>query len=116
MTAEKTQREAKEAFRKLEKKCTRQLIVEESPFVQMVVPSTKFVTLKWIPGVFPRTHGSAFFQRGETQSLVTCTLGTGRDEQIVDGLCQNMRRSSTFITTSHRSVLAKLVESWVPAT
>jgi polyribonucleotide nucleotidyltransferase len=37
-------------------------------------------------GIFPRTHGSAFFQRGETQSLVTCTLGTGRDEQIVDGL------------------------------
>jgi polyribonucleotide nucleotidyltransferase len=36
--------------------------------------------------VFPRTHGSAFFQRGETQSLVTCTLGGGRDEQIVDGL------------------------------
>lgn len=36
-------------------------------------------------GVFPRTHGSAFFQRGETQSLVTCTLGTIKDEQIVDG-------------------------------
>jgi polyribonucleotide nucleotidyltransferase len=38
------------------------------------------------PTYFPRTHGSALFQRGETQSLVTCTLGTGRDEQIVDGL------------------------------
>jgi polyribonucleotide nucleotidyltransferase len=36
--------------------------------------------------IFPRTHGSAFFQRGETQSLVTCTLGTIKDEQIVDGL------------------------------
>jgi ribonuclease PH len=36
--------------------------------------------------VFPRTHGSAFFQRGETQSLVTCTLGTVKDEQIIDGL------------------------------
>jgi polyribonucleotide nucleotidyltransferase len=37
-------------------------------------------------GIFERTHGSALFQRGETQSLVSCTLGTGRDEQIVDGL------------------------------
>ena len=34
----------------------------------------------------PRVHGSAVFQRGETQSIVTVTLGTGRDEQRVDGL------------------------------
>ena len=37
-------------------------------------------------GVLPRTHGSAVFQRGETQALVTITLGTSRDEQRVDGL------------------------------
>ncbi len=37
-------------------------------------------------GVLPRTHGSALFTRGETQALVTATLGTGRDEQIVDAL------------------------------
>ncbi len=37
-------------------------------------------------GVLPRVHGSAVFTRGETQALVTATLGTGRDEQIVDGL------------------------------
>ena len=37
-------------------------------------------------GLFPRTHGSALFQRGETQGVLTCALGTGRDEQIVDGL------------------------------
>ena len=36
--------------------------------------------------VLPRVHGSAIFQRGETQALVTVTLGTGRDEQRVDGL------------------------------
>ena len=36
--------------------------------------------------LFPRIHGSALFQRGETQALVTVTLGTGRDEQRVDGL------------------------------
>jgi polyribonucleotide nucleotidyltransferase len=37
-------------------------------------------------GVLPRTHGSALFQRGETQSLTTATLGTKLDEQILDGL------------------------------
>jgi polyribonucleotide nucleotidyltransferase len=37
-------------------------------------------------GVLARTHGSALFTRGETQALVTVTLGTGRDEQIIDGL------------------------------
>jgi len=36
--------------------------------------------------VLPRTHGSAVFQRGETQALVTVTLGTAKDEQRVDGL------------------------------
>jgi len=39
-------------------------------------------------GILPRVHGSALFQRGETQSLVTTTLGTGRDEQIIDGLTE----------------------------
>jgi polyribonucleotide nucleotidyltransferase len=37
-------------------------------------------------GVMPRTHGSALFTRGETQALVIATLGTGRDEQIIDAL------------------------------
>jgi polyribonucleotide nucleotidyltransferase len=37
-------------------------------------------------GVLPRTHGSAVFARGETQALVTTTLGTTSDEQRVDGL------------------------------
>jgi len=37
-------------------------------------------------GILPRAHGSALFTRGETQALVVATLGTGQDEQIVDGL------------------------------
>ena len=37
-------------------------------------------------GVFPRTHGSAIFTRGETQAMVVATLGTGDDEQFVDSL------------------------------
>ena len=39
-------------------------------------------------GNLPRTHGSALFTRGETQSLTTITLGTKNDEQTVDGLMQ----------------------------
>jgi polyribonucleotide nucleotidyltransferase len=37
-------------------------------------------------GILPRTHGSALFTRGETQSLVVTTLGTGDDEQMIDAL------------------------------
>ena len=42
-------------------------------------------------GVLPRAHGSALFTRGETQALVTATLGTGQDEQIIDGLAEDYR-------------------------
>ena len=41
--------------------------------------------------VLPRTHGSALFTRGETQALVVATLGTGRDEQIIDSLAGEYR-------------------------
>jgi len=37
-------------------------------------------------GVLPRTHGSSIFTRGETQAIVTTTLGTGRDAQIIDAI------------------------------
>ncbi len=36
-------------------------------------------------GYLPGAHGSAIFQRGETQSLTTVTLGTGKDAQLIDG-------------------------------
>jgi polyribonucleotide nucleotidyltransferase len=39
-------------------------------------------------GFLPRTHGSAIFTRGQTQALVTTTLGTPSDEQIIDGLAE----------------------------
>jgi polyribonucleotide nucleotidyltransferase len=42
-------------------------------------------------GALPRTHGSAIFTRGETQALVTTTLGTGRDAQIIDALAGERR-------------------------
>ncbi|TVO55275.1 polyribonucleotide nucleotidyltransferase [Denitromonas halophila] len=42
-------------------------------------------------GVLPRAHGSALFTRGETQALVVATLGTSRDEQIIDALAGEYR-------------------------
>jgi polyribonucleotide nucleotidyltransferase len=42
-------------------------------------------------GMLPRVHGSALFTRGETQALVVATLGTGQDEQIIDGLDRDYR-------------------------
>lgn len=44
-------------------------------------------------GIIPRTHASALFTRGETQSLTTITLGTAKDEQIVDGLGEENKKA-----------------------
>lgn len=44
-------------------------------------------------GPLPRTHGSSIFTRGETQSLVTATLGTTSDRQIIDALLGEYRKS-----------------------
>ena len=47
-------------------------------------------------GVLPRVHGSALFTRGETQALVVATLGTSRDEQIIDALQGEFRDRFMF--------------------
>ncbi len=83
--ADKRAKQAKEAFRILEKKITHKLVAEKG----IRADGRKLNEIRPLDmqvAVFPRTHGSAFFQRGETQSLVSCTLGTVKDEQIVDGL------------------------------
>ncbi len=48
-------------------------------------------------GVLPRVHGSALFQRGETQSIVTATLGTTSDNQEMDGLTGGPRAKSFLL-------------------
>ena len=85
LRAESRRNQAKEAFRTLEKKITRKLIVEKGKRADGR-SADEIRPLEMETQIFPRTHGSALFQRGETQSIVTCTLGGGRDEQIVDGL------------------------------
>ncbi len=81
----KKRSQAKEAFKRLEEKITRRLIAESKIRADGRGP-TEIRPIIGEVGIFQRTHGSAFFQRGETQSLVSVTLGTGKDEQIVDGL------------------------------
>ena len=60
---------AKEAFRTLEKKVTQQLINDSGTRADGR-SSKEIRALHMRTSVFPRTHGSALFQRGETQSLV----------------------------------------------
>ncbi|MCE2653695.1 MAG: hypothetical protein LW650_09445 [Planctomycetaceae bacterium] len=106
----------KDAYKRLEEKITRRLIAESGIRADGRGPTEIRQIISEV-GVFARTHGSSMFQRGETQSLVTCTLGTGKDEQIVDGLlwarartsrsstacCRSTARSSCCTTTSRRS-------------
>ncbi|MBP8098282.1 MAG: polyribonucleotide nucleotidyltransferase [Arenimonas sp.] len=46
--------------------------------------------------VLPRTHGSALFTRGETQALVTTTLGTARDGQVIDAVSGEYKEHFLF--------------------
>jgi polyribonucleotide nucleotidyltransferase len=73
------------AFKKLEASILRGDIINGAPRIDG--RDTK--TIRPIvaeTGILPRTHGSALFTRGETQSLCIATLGTGDDEQFVDAL------------------------------
>jgi len=93
--SQKARRQASEAFRTLEKKITRKLIIEKG--TRADGRGYKDIRpLHMEVGRFPRTHGSALFQRGETQSLVSCTLGTGKDEQIIDGLIPEYSKKFTL--------------------
>ena len=77
-------KDAKQAVHDLEEVITREIIRGGSR-----TDGRTFDQLRKIEcdtAVLPRVHGSAVFTRGETQALVTVTLGTGRNEQIVDGL------------------------------
>ena len=46
-----------------------------------------------VPSVLPRVHGSALFTRGETQAIATTTLGTTRDQQIIDSMDSDYKKS-----------------------
>jgi len=69
----------------LESKIVRNQILDGEPRIDGR-PTNTVRPISIRVGVLPRTHGSALFTRGETQALVVATLGTGRDEQIIDAL------------------------------
>ncbi|MGA0382337.1 MAG: polyribonucleotide nucleotidyltransferase [Arenicellales bacterium] len=75
----------KGAIKTLEKKTVRGRILANEPRIDGRDKETvRPIAIE--TGLLPRTHGSALFTRGETQAIVTCTLGTERDAQIIDAL------------------------------
>lgn len=77
--------EAKKILGKIEKTELRNMILEKGRRIDG--RSTTDIRDIWTQvGYIPRTHGSSIFTRGETQALVSATLGTRRDEQSVDTL------------------------------
>nr|WP_283164228.1 polyribonucleotide nucleotidyltransferase [Shewanella corallii] len=78
-------REASDLLGSLEKQVVRSRIIAGMPRIDGREPDM-VRALSVMAGVLPRTHGSALFTRGETQALVTCTLGTERDAQKIDSI------------------------------
>ncbi len=77
--------EIEEALSDLEKRVVRQMMIE----TQRRIDGRRFDEVRPIKievGLLPRTHGSALFQRGETQALVVTTLGSSSDEQKIEAL------------------------------
>jgi polyribonucleotide nucleotidyltransferase len=74
------------ALEALEERVVRDLILEGNRIDGRNIRQIRSIHCE--VGVLPRTHGSAIFARGETQALVTTTLGTTSDEQRVDGLIE----------------------------
>ena len=75
--------EAKQIFKDLKEKVLRDEVLKHG----VRLDGRKFDEVRpiWIEtSVLPRTHGSAVFTRGETQALVTCTLGTADDAQKIE--------------------------------
>ncbi len=76
---------AEEVLSKLEKQEMRKMILDDGKRLDGRT-TTDIRPISCEVGILPRVHGSALFTRGETQSLGMVTLGTKRDEQMIDGL------------------------------
>ena len=80
-----TEKNIKDAFEALESSIVRGAIVAGEPRIDgRDTAAVREISVE--VGVLPRAHGSALFTRGETQALVTATLGTDRDAQIIDAI------------------------------
>jgi polyribonucleotide nucleotidyltransferase len=76
----------KRILQKIEEEVVRKLIIEGKRLDGRHADEVRPISCE--VGILPRTHGSALFTRGETQAMVTVTLGTIRDAQIIDGLLE----------------------------
>jgi polyribonucleotide nucleotidyltransferase len=85
-SSEYTASQVASAFEALQERVVRDLILEGKRIDGRSPRQLRSINCE--VGVLPRTHGSAIFARGETQALVTTTLGTVSDEQRVDGLVE----------------------------
>ena len=83
-STEITPAKVKASFYKFEEKVVRELILDGKRADGRGPRDLRPISCE--VSVLPRAHGSAIFQRGETQALVTTVLGTGADEQRVDGI------------------------------
>ena len=77
-------------FAKLEKKIVRQRIIAGEPRIDGRDTTTVRPISEEV-GLLPKAHGSALFTRGETQAIVTTTLGSMRDAAIIDALHGSFR-------------------------
>jgi len=80
------------AFKAIEKKIVRGMVLSQKRRIDgRGLADVRAIDCR--TGVLPRTHGSALFTRGETQVLVTATLGTTQDEQRIDSLLGDTTKS-----------------------
>ena len=81
-----------EIIESLERRILREMILKENRRIDGR-STTQIRPISSEVGILPRAHGSALFNRGETQALVTVTLGTSHDEQRMDYIAGEERRS-----------------------
>ncbi len=81
-----------EIIESLERRILREMILKENRRIDGR-STTEIRSISSEVGLLPRAHGSALFNRGETQALVTVTLGTSHDEQRMDYIAGEERRS-----------------------
>ena len=81
-----------EIIESLERRILREMIIKEKRRIDGR-STTEIRPISSEVGLLPRAHGSALFNRGETQALVTVTLGTSHDEQRMDYIAGEERRS-----------------------
>ena len=89
---EKIYSEVKEYVKTMFKNAVRKTVLEKKVRVDgRGLDDIRAISI--VPSLLPRVHGSALFTRGETQAIVALTLGNARDEQIIDSMASDYKKS-----------------------